>query len=375
MQEGLQYRGRWLPAVAWLNATCSTNLRAVQIIRAIQLYLHYGFPMSFVLPVVDTDSKSNPADSTSRGPSTSCGGSASHSGASDGDTASEVGFAPSRRLPAWLRRDLPTGNFNNFTAGLLEELNLETVCDNAKCPNRMECYSQKTATFMILGNVCTRPCGFCAVSRGKPEALAADEPARVAEAAYRLGLKHVVITSVTRDDLPDGGAEHFYESVLAVRAKTAATVEVLTPDFIQHKHGLDRIVEAAPEVFNHNMETVPRLYRKVRGPKSDYNWTLELLARVKRLNPNIKTKSGLMLGLGETREELLQCLSDLREYNCDFLTLGQYLQPGARYLPVTRYVPPEEFTELGEIASQMGFEKVASGPFVRSSYHAREMTL
>lgn len=289
--------------------------------------------------------------------------------------SSEVGFAPSRRLPAWLRRDLPTGNFNNFTAGLLEELNLETVCDNAKCPNRMECYSQKTATFMILGNVCTRPCGFCAVSRGKPEALAADEPDRVAEAAARLGLKHVVITSVTRDDLPDGGAEHFYESVLAVRAKTAATVEVLTPDFIQHKHGLDRIVEAAPEVFNHNMETVPRLYRKVRGPKSDYNWTLELLARVKRLNPSIKTKSGLMLGLGETREELLQCLSDLREYNCDFLTLGQYLQPGARYLPVTRYVPPEEFAELGEIASQMGFEKVASGPFVRSSYHAREMTL
>jgi lipoic acid synthetase len=268
---------------------------------------------------------------------------------------------------------LPKGNFNNFTAGLLDELGLETVCDNAKCPNRMECYSQKTATCMILGNVCTRPCGFCAVSRGKPEALELDEPARVAEAAYRLGLKHVVITSVTRDDLPDGGGEHFYQSVLAVRERTAATIEVLTPDFIQHKQGLERVIESAPEVFNHNMETVPRLYRKVRGPKSDYNWTLELLARIKQRNAAIKTKSGLMLGLGETRDELLQCLADLRAFGCDFLTLGQYLQPGLRYLPVIRYVTPDEFSELGEIAHQMGFEKVASGPFVRSSYHAREM--
>ena len=323
--------------------------------------------MSFVLPVISTGANSQSSEFSNCGPSTSCG--------SPLQEAASESFAPSRRLPSWLRRDLPTGNFNNFTAGLLDELRLETVCDNAKCPNRMECYSQKTATFMILGNVCTRPCGFCAVSRGKPEALEADEPARVAEAALRLGLKHVVITSVTRDDLPDGGGEHFYESVMAVRAKTSATVEVLTPDFIQHKHGLDRVVEAAPEVFNHNMETVPRLYRKVRGPKSDYNWTLELLARVKRLNANIKTKSGLMLGLGETRDELLQCLGDLRRYDCDFLTLGQYLQPGQRYLPVNRYVPPEEFEELGEIAQQMGFEKVASGPFVRSSYHAREMTL
>jgi lipoyl synthase len=307
--------------------------------------------MTFDLPVVSEATNS-----------TSCGGGA----ASD--------FVPARRLPQWLRRDLPKGNFNNFTAGLLDELRLETVCDNAKCPNRMECYSQKTATFMILGNVCTRPCGFCAVSRGRPEALEIDEPARVAEAAFRLGLKHVVITSVTRDDLPDGGAEHFYESVLAVRARTGATIEVLTPDFVLHKHGLDRVVEAAPEVFNHNMETVPRLYRRVRGPKSDYNWTLELLRRVKSLNPAIKTKSGLMLGLGETRDELLDCLADLRKFGCDFLTLGQYLQPGARYLPVFRYVAPEEFEELAGIAKSMGFEKVASGPFVRSSYHAREMT-
>jgi lipoic acid synthetase len=237
----------------------------------------------------------------------------------------------------------------------------------------MECYSQKTATFMILGNVCTRPCGFCAVKRGRPDALELDEPARVAEAALRLGLKHVVITSVTRDDLPDGGGEHFYQCVIAVREKTGATVEVLTPDFISHKHGLDRVIESAPEVFNHNMETVPRLYRRVRGPKSDYNWTLEMLTYIKGKNPAIKTKSGLMLGLGETREELLDCLSDLRRFDCDFLTLGQYLQPGPKYLPVQRYVHPDEFAELRDIAISMGFRKVASGPFVRSSYHAKEM--
>lgn len=299
-------------------------------------------------------------------------GASSSAGCNSSTAAS--GFAPSRRLPEWLRRDLPKGNFNNFTAGLLDELKLETVCDNAKCPNRMECYSRKTATFMILGNVCTRPCGFCAVARGKPEALELDEPERVAEAAFRLGLKHVVITSVTRDDLPDGGAEHFYQSVLAVRRRTKAAIEVLTPDFILNRGGLDRVIESAPEVFNHNMETIPRLYRRVRGPKSDYNWTLQLLRRVKQLNPAIKTKSGLMLGLGETRDELLTCLSDLRRFGCDLLTLGQYLQPGRKYLPVQRYVPPAEFTELGEIARRMGFEKVASGPFVRSSYHAREMT-
>ncbi len=322
--------------------------------------------MIFVLPVVTPGAP----DKAQFAPSaTSCGGSATAMDEFEG------GFAPSRRLPEWLRRDLPKGNFNHFTAGLLDELRLETVCDNAKCPNRMECYSQKTATFMILGNVCTRPCGFCAVSRGKPDALELDEPQRVAEAAYRLGLKHVVITSVTRDDLPDGGGEHFYQSVLAVRARTGATVEVLTPDFIQHLQGLERVIESAPEVFNHNMETVPRLYRRVRGPKSVYNWTLELLERVKLANPSIKTKSGLMLGLGETRDEVVQCLADLRQVRCDFLTLGQYLQPGKKYLPVTRYVPPEEFAELGELALQMGFEKVASGPFVRSSYHAREMTL
>ncbi|MDA1052342.1 MAG: lipoyl synthase [Planctomycetota bacterium] len=280
---------------------------------------------------------------------------------------------PQRRLPPWLRREIPRGNADHFTANLLEELRLETVCDNARCPNRMECYSQKTATFMILGNVCTRPCGFCAVSRGRPDALEDDEPARVAEAAQRMGLKHVVITSVTRDDLADGGAEHFYRCVLAVRERTGATVEVLTPDFLHDYLALDRVVEATPEVFNHNTETVPRLYRPVRGPKSDYRWTLELLRHVKRKNPEIKTKSGLMLGLGETREEILEVLSDLLDYGCDFLTLGQYLQPSLKHLPVVEYITPEEFVELGELANRMGFKRVASGPFVRSSYHARDM--
>lgn len=279
-----------------------------------------------------------------------------------------------RRLPKWLKRNIPLGSQVNSTTKLLEELRLETVCENAKCPNRMECYSQQTATFMILGNVCTRPCGFCAVGRGRPDALESDEPARVAEAAHRLGLKHVVITSVTRDDLPDGGAEHFYQCVIAVREKTGAAVEVLTPDFIHNRAALARVVESAPEVFNHNVETVPRLYRRVRGPKSDYRWTLELLRRVKELNPTVKTKSGLMLGLGETTEELLEVLSDLRDVGCDFLTLGQYLQPAQdRYLPVVRYVTPEEFATLGQQAKNLGFKQVASGPFVRSSYHARDM--
>jgi lipoic acid synthetase len=237
----------------------------------------------------------------------------------------------------------------------------------------MECYSQKTATFMILGNVCTRPCGFCAVDRGHPDELLSDEPQRVAEASQRLGLKHVVITSVTRDDLPDGGAEHYYQCVTAVRERTGARVEVLTPDFVDNYPALDRVIAAAPEVFNHNTETVPRLYRKVRGPKSDYRWTLALLQRVKDKNPALQTKSGLMLGLGETHEELFDVLADLRDVGVDFLTLGQYLQPGNNYLSVARYLPPAEFDFLGRAAKTMGFRQVASGPFVRSSYHARDM--
>ncbi len=283
--------------------------------------------------------------------------------------------APERtsRLPPWLKRNLPPASAFGYTANLIKDLRLETVCESAKCPNRLECWSSKTATLMILGNVCTRPCGFCSVPKGKTEELELDEPERVAEAAHRLGLKHVVITSVTRDDLPDGGADHFYRCVIAVRERTGAAVEVLTPDFLGKPGALERVVAAAPEVFNHNTETVPRLYRSVRGRKSHYPWTLELLRRVKELNPAIKTKSGLMLGLGETHEELLDTLADLRANHVDYLTLGQYLQPTLEHLPVVRYLPPEEFDELGRLARAMGFSQVASGPFVRSSYHAAEM--
>ncbi len=281
--------------------------------------------------------------------------------------------APARRLPPWLRRNLEPGGGHGETADLIAELNLETVCSSAKCPNRLECWSQRTATFMILGNVCTRPCGFCSVPKGKTEELELDEPERVAEAARRLGLQHVVITSVTRDDLPDGGADHFRRTVEAVRAATGAVVEVLVPDFIGKDGALERLMDAKPDVFNHNTETVPRLYRMVRGRKSVYAWTLQLLADAKQILPSVKTKSGLMLGLGETRDELLDVFADLLEHGVDFLTLGQYLQPTLDSLPVERYVPPQEFDEIGALARSMGFKQVASGPFVRSSYHAREM--
>lgn len=280
--------------------------------------------------------------------------------------------APRRRLPDWLKRDLPEGNENGFTDHLLRELRLETVCENARCPNRPECYSRRTATFMILGNVCTRPCGFCSVPRGEPLALEDDEPQRVAEAAARLGLAHVVITSVTRDDLPDGGADHFFRTILAVRDRTHAAIEVLTPDFLGNFRALDRVLEASPEVFNHNMETVPRLYKRVRG-RASYQRSLDLLGYVKDRLPTSVTKSGLMLGLGETADELLEVLADLRAAHCDALTLGQYLAPTLKHLPVKRYVPPAEFDELARLARSMGFKKVASGPFVRSSYHADEM--
>jgi lipoic acid synthetase len=279
---------------------------------------------------------------------------------------------PVRRLPSWLKRRLPRGNGNFFTQELLRELRLETVCENARCPNRPECYSRRTATFMILGNVCTRPCGFCSVPKGTPDHLEDDEPARVAEAAHRLGLRHVVITSVTRDDLPDGGADHFRRCILAVRERTGAVVEVLTPDFLGDLSAVERVLEAAPEVFNHNMETVPRLYKKVRG-RASYQRSLDLLAHVKRRSPGIVTKSGLMLGLGEKVEELFDVLADLRAAGCDTLTLGQYLAPTLKHIPVARYVPPAEFDALAVLARSLGFHKVVAGPFVRSSYHADEM--
>jgi lipoyl synthase len=282
--------------------------------------------------------------------------------------------ATQRRLPAWLKRQIPASGGIGFTKNLVADLGLETICESGKCPNRSECWTRRTATFMILGETCTRPCGFCAVRRGKPEEVALDEPERLAEACARLGLKHVVITSVTRDDLPDGGADHFRRCILAVRERTSATIEVLTPDFEGDTDAIETVLSARPEVFNHNMETVARLQQRVRR-KSQYAVSLAVLDHAKKAGApaGIRTKSGLMLGLGETTEEILETMADLRAIGCDFLTLGQYLQPTPRHLQVVRYLPPDEFDELGSFARKLGFVEVASGPFVRSSYHADEM--
>ncbi len=299
---------------------------------------------------------------------------ASAEGAAEGgETAPQPeGRSQTRRLPEWLRRPIPAAGGVSFTRSLVEELGLETVCESARCPNRSECWTRRTATFMILGDVCTRPCGFCAVKRGRPEAVAIDEPDRLAEACHRLGLRHVVITSVTRDDLPDAGAEHFARCIEAVRGRTGATIEVLTPDFDGRTDRIDRVLAARPEVFNHNLETVARLQQQVRR-KSRYDVSLSVLAHAKRTRPEIFTKSGLMLGLGEQTEEVIEAMADLRSIGCDYLTIGQYLQPSPGHLPVVRYLPPAEFDELGRVARELGFADVASGPFVRSSYHADEM--
>src|SRR5688572_12139975 len=277
------------------------------------------------------------------------------------------------RLPEWLKRPLPAGNGNNFTAHLIEDLKLETVCESARCPNRPECWSRRTATFMIMGNLCTRTCSFCSVPKGVPEALEADEPQRLAEAAARLGLKHVVITSVTRDDLPDGGADHFVQCIRAVRERLPqAAVEVLTPDFLGAASAIDLVTDANPEVFNHNLETVPRLHRVVRG-RALYQRSLDLLERVKQRAPHIVTKAGLMLGIGETIDELFDVCADLRAIGCDVLTLGQYLAPTAKHIPVRRWVPPAEFDSIAATARLLGFKQVVAGPYVRSSYHASDM--
>ena len=280
---------------------------------------------------------------------------------------------PHNPLPRWLKRKVPKGNANHFTARLIERLELHTVCDHARCPNRMECYAQKTATFLILGEICTRGCGFCSIARGTPRPVDPDEPNRVAEAARTLGLKHVVVTCVTRDDLPDGGAAFFCRTIAAIRRETDATVEVLPSDFGGNREAVDRLVDAKPDVYNHNTETVPRLFPSVRTPRADYRWTLEMFRRIRTRNPQMRLKTGLMLGLGETVEELLNTLADLHDAGCRMLTLGQYLQPAAGRLPVVRYVSPEEFDALAEAARRLGFEQVSAGPFVRSSYHAREM--
>ncbi|HUU42200.1 MAG TPA: lipoyl synthase, partial [Planctomycetota bacterium] len=286
------------------------------------------------------------------------------------DAAHDPAAAPAkRRLPPWLSKRLPAGGGADAVRSMLADLDLHTVCQSARCPNIHECFTRRTATFMILGSRCTRRCRFCAVTQGDPEPVDADEPARVAEAARRLGLAHVVVTSVTRDDLPDGGAAQFARTIRAVRESTGATVEVLTPDFRGDETSVRTVLDARPEVYNHNVETVPALYETVR-PGADYDRSLALLARVRELDAGVFTKSGLMLGLGESTDEVLATLADLRAAGCDLLTLGQYLAPSKTHLAVTRFVPPEEFADLADKARAMGFAAVASGPFVRSSHDA-----
>jgi len=284
--------------------------------------------------------------------------------------------APRPRLPAWLHTRLPTTDSFAHTRALLDELRLHTVCQSARCPNHWECWSKGTATFMIGGDRCTRACGFCAVTTAKPFPLETDEPARVAEATQRLRLRHVVITAVARDDLADGGADHFRRTIEAVRALSPETViEVLTPDFNARDAAIDAVLAARPHIFNHNLETVRRLTPAVRS-RATYDRSLSVLSKAKaKRGGTLYTKSGLMLGLGETEAELFTALSDLRRVGCDLLTLGQYLQPTLRHLPVVEFVTPEKFAEYGERAREMGFIHVASAPMVRSSYHADEFTL
>ena len=280
---------------------------------------------------------------------------------------------PRPRLPEWLRTKLPTTQSFFQTRQLLGDLKLHTVCESAKCPNHWECWSKGTATFMIAGENCTRACGFCAVKTAKPLALEDDEPNRVAEATKRMKLKHVVITAVARDDLADGGAEHFRLTIEAVReANPGIVIEVLVPDFQDKIDCIDVVLRANPEIYNHNLETVRRLTPSVRH-RATYDRSLSVLKKVKdRRGNTIYTKSGIMLGLGETEPELFEAMDDLRLSGCDILTLGQYLQPTPKHLPVIEFVTPERFAHYGSVAEKMGFTHVASGPMVRSSYHADE---
>jgi lipoyl synthase len=282
---------------------------------------------------------------------------------------------PRPRIPEWLRRNLPTTSSFNETRGLLDGLHLHTVCESAMCPNHWECWSKGTATFMIAGDRCTRACGFCAVSTAKPLALEADEPQRVAEATRRMKLRHVVITAVARDDLPDGGAEHFRQTISSVRKlNPGIVIEVLTPDFLDKDTAIDAVLAASPNIFNHNLETVRRLTPEVRS-RATYDRSLSVLRKVKeRRGDRVFTKSGLMLGLGERDDEVLTAMQDLREARCDILTLGQYLQPTLKHLPVVEYVHPDKFAALRQQAEGLGFIHVASGPMVRSSYHADEFS-
>lgn len=283
----------------------------------------------------------------------------------------EISPAQPKR-PQWLRAPAPVGSNYRELKDLVTRLKLHTVCESAACPNVGECWNRRTATFMILGNVCTRRCGFCAVQKGAPLPVDYDEPRRVAEACAALGLRYAVITSVDRDDRKDGGAELFAWTIQAIRERIPdCKIEVLTPDFQGKREAIEIVMRAAPDVLNHNTETVPRLYRQVRlGAR--YDRSLELLRYAKELNPTTPVKSGLMLGLGELESEVLSVMRDLRAHNVDILTLGQYLRPSPKHLPILRYVAPEEFDFLRRAGYEMGFTHVEAGPLVRSSYHADE---
>ncbi len=278
-----------------------------------------------------------------------------------------------QRLPHWLVKPLPRGEHLIGVHKVLSRLQLHTVCQSAQCPNLPECFSRGTATFMIMGNICSRDCQFCAVEKGTPEPLEPGEPVRIARAAKDLGLSHVVVTSVTRDDLPDGGANHFAQTITAIRqVNLNATVEVLIPDFRGSEEAIKVVVRARPDIINHNLETVPRLYKKVRL-EADYERSLKVLKAAKEWDRNTFTKSGIMLGLGETEKELFKVMEDLRQVECDFLTLGQYLRPSEAHLPVVRFIHPQEFQDIATKGREMGFRGIASGPFVRSSYRADEL--
>jgi lipoic acid synthetase len=287
-------------------------------------------------------------------------------------SAALVSITPKLARPEWLRAPAPVGSNYRELKGLIERLGLHTVCESAACPNVGECWNHRTATFMILGNVCTRRCGFCAVQKGAPLEVDYDEPRRVAEAVAAMGLRFAVVTSVNRDDRKDGGAALFALTIRAIRERIPGCgVEVLVPDFQGSHEAMDMVMEAAPDVLNHNTETVPRLYRQVRlGAR--YERSLDMLAYAKSVSRRTPVKSGLMLGLGETIEEVLGVMRDLRASGVDILTLGQYLRPSPKHLPIVRYVPPAEFAELRGAGNEMGFGHVESGPLVRSSYHAAE---
>jgi lipoic acid synthetase len=277
------------------------------------------------------------------------------------------------RLPDWFKQKMPTPQAMNNMQNMLKDLHLHTVCQSALCPNIGQCFSKQTATFMILGDTCTRNCTFCAVNKGVPQILDRDEPENIAKAVSRLSLKHVVITSVTRDDLADGGANHFARVINRLKESNhELIIEVLIPDFKGSLASLEAVVKAAPEVVNHNIETVPRLYPSVR-PMANFQRSVDLLANVKRINHEMTTKSGIMVGLGETREEILNALDALRKAECDLLTIGQYLQPSTAHHPIVRFVRPEEFADLARVAQEMGFRDVASAPLVRSSFNAAHL--